>query len=86
MCTQTAVMAQEFFPGGSVLIEHVSPFILHLLYHSIVTLTRKKPEYEAVQTEQLMMLLRKALSLMEKRWSAAGDYLALKILTLTDLN
>jgi hypothetical protein len=79
-------MVQRFFPGGAILVEQVSPFILHLLYHASVTLKRIQPEYEATQTELHMAFLKKALHMMEKRWVAAGDSLASKTPILTDEN
>ncbi|RDW59937.1 hypothetical protein BP6252_13024 [Coleophoma cylindrospora] len=69
---ETASMSQNFLPGGSLALVQVSPFILHLLYQTIIILSNVSPGPGSGDDIKSLTILRGALKLLTERWLAAG--------------
>jgi hypothetical protein len=65
-------MAQTFLPGGTVSLDDVSPFTLHLLYQACIILSTSLRESASETVSQSLSVLREVLNQVGKRWNAAG--------------
>lgn len=75
IATRTAMMSQNFLPGGSIPLIQVSPFILHLLYRGCIILRQISPYTQREDEIRSLAVLEEALDLLSGRWLASGSYL-----------
>ncbi|RFU31126.1 hypothetical protein B7463_g5209, partial [Scytalidium lignicola] len=68
-------IAKDFLLGLIVPLEKISPFMLHLIYHSAVIYMEINQETRSDESAQALNHLKKTLRVVEKRWKAAGVYL-----------
>ena len=54
--------------------EHVSPFMLHLMYNASIIYMEVNQEIQSDASAESLLILKQALGVLETRWKAAGTH------------
>jgi hypothetical protein len=65
------IIANSF---SSLRIETISPFILHLFYHSAIVFTKTNSEQQVAHSVESVECLKQGLKVLDTKWRASGRF------------